>query len=1533
MSDSAPRLRGLTATAVSAGAVRNRVDGAGPIDRLTFWKNQLAGLSALELPTDHPRQLSQPSQDADTSFALSVSLTRRLRRLSDKSGVPLSLTLLSAFQVLLHRYSRQDDVVLGSRIHHDAGSSRGQPSRNNNTLVLRTDLSGNPAFDQVLQRNRSITLEAQAHYGLTVADLVQELQPERDSSRHPLYQVSFELLGEADLEETETRNSPLEPEYGPASLELAFSLADFEGDLRGSMAYNAELFDESTIRRMLGHFRVLLEAAANHPQRPIDHLPLLEESERRQVLFGWNQTAAQYPSDRTIHELFEEQAARTPDAVALSFSGRNLTYDELNRRANQLANRLIGLGAGRESVIGLCVERSPEAIIAILAVHKSGAAYVPLDPAYPPDRLSFMLQDAGVRVLLTQESLRGAMPAGPKHILCVDSDRPRPSGRPSEESDDNLGVPVDLSDLAYVIYTSGSTGKPKGVLVEHRGIPNLVFAQIRAFGVEPGDRVLQFASLSFDASVSEIWMALLSGATLCLAPAATLMPGPTLEHLLREQSISVVTLSPSILEVMSPGAFPELRSLIVAGEACSTALAKAWSSGRRFINAYGPTENTVCATISAPLDGSVRPPIGRPMANTRSYVLDAHLQPVPIGVPGELHIGGLALARGYLNRADLTTAKFICDPFSSEPGARMYKTGDLCRWLPDGNLEFLGRIDEQVKIRGFRIELGEIESVLCRCPGVRKAVVVAREEPQRGKRLVAYVVPGPGKPPTGYQLRQFVKDNLPDYMVPSAFVTLDALPLNSSGKVNRKALPAPTTGIVRHGERPFVAPRTVFEQFLAQLWEEVLGVEPVGVHDDFFELGGNSLQVALLVHKLQEKLGEYVYTLTLFDAPNIEALAVYLRKNYGESVTRLFGPEQNAAGSGRSAPLDQERLAGFRKLIRVLPDRPAESRRGGKNPTAAFILSPPRSGSTLFRVMLAGHPGLFAPPELQLLNFNTLMERRKGFPTDRDNFWLNGAVRALMEIKGWDAERSESFMKECERRGMSVQEFYRLTQTWLGERLFIDKTPFYALDPATLNRAEADFEDTRYLYLVRHPGAMIASFEEAKLHLFFPSFLTGDPGCSARELAEMVWTVSHQNILAFLKNIPAERQHRVTFEELVREPRATMEAVSRFLGVEFHPDMLDPYKDKRARMTDPHHPMARMLGDVKFHEHRGVEAHAAERKKGRCPDEVLSTPTRQLAHSLGYVLAPPAPAGACSLSHGHSDAGGPVLSSTVVLPRSGQTSRSEGRRSVVSVQSGGQKPAFFCVHPAGGTVFCYRDLARHLGADQPVYGLEAPHRRGRSSPRRIEEMAAHYLEEMRSVQPAGPYLLGGWSMGGVIAFEMARQLHALGEKVALLAMFDSDIPRLMANAPKVDPLRFLSEFAHQCGLELTRETAERLPPEEQLPHLLEMTKAANVVAPDLGLAPFRRLYLQRFRVFRANVRALRRYVPDVLAERVLLLQAEDRSETAPPGPKWDWRELAPNLEVHVVAGNHFSMIREPHVRGLAGRLREHLAAATAAVTS
>lgn len=904
-----------------------------------YWRDRLHNSpTVLELPTDRPRPAVQRYHGQAQDVNLSVDLTHALRSLSQTEGTTLFMTLLAAFKVLLFRYSRQTDILVGTPVaNRDRPETSGLIGPLFNTLVLRTDLSGQITFRQLLQRVRQVALDAYTHQAYPFADLVQALQPIRTLSHAPLFQVMFTLQNAATgtLQMPGVTITAVDPSTTTTKFDLNLSLIEDAYGLTGALEYNTDLFDPATITRMVAHWQQLLAAVVADPDQLLTAYPLLTSDEWQQ-LRSWNDTAVDFGVPSCLHDMFAAQVVQTPNAIAVLIPGadgavdQSLTYRELDNRANQLAHYLQEVGVGPETAVGICVERSLEMVVGLFGILKAGGAYLPLDPDYPPDRLAFMIEDAQMPLLLTQQHLLANLQSVLKKtaVLVLDTDWPVVA----QESTEALKTAVTPDNLAYIIYTSGSTGRPKGVTNSHRGIYNRLRWMQAAYNLVPADRVLQKTPFSFDVSVWEFFWPLMVGARLVLAQPAGHKDNEYLVQLIREQDITTLHFVPSMLQLFLETAdvaeCDSLQRVMCSGEALPYELAHRFAACLRaeLHNLYGPTEAAVDVTYwpcAREYDHHVVP-IGRPIANTQIHLLDAQGQPVPVGVPGELYIGGFNVARGYLHRAELTAVRFIPDPFSTQPGSRLYRTGDLARYLPDGAIEFLGRIDFQVKIRGFRIELGEIEACLGMHPAIREVVVLAREDTPGEKRLVAYMVAVTSSPPSHTVLRNFLGQHLPDYMIPAVFVWLEAMPLLTNGKVNRRELPAPSQ------ERPelttmFVPPRDSLELKLVQIWQTVLSMQEIGVADDFFVMGGHSLLAVRLMSHVQKAFDRKLPISTLFQHSTVEKLAAVLRQ---KSAGRAFSPLVPIQPTGSQPPLFFVHAAGgtalsYNDLARYLsPDYP-----------------------------------------------------------------------------------------------------------------------------------------------------------------------------------------------------------------------------------------------------------------------------------------------------------------------------------------------------------------------------------------------------------------------------------------------------------------------------------------------------------------------------------------------------------------------------------------------------------------------------------
>lgn len=874
-------------------------EGNGHYD---YWSNKLSGeLPVLDFPTDLPRPAIQTYEGASVTQTFDEAFTNKIERFCVENGFTTYMLLLAAFKVLLYRYTSQEDLIIGTPT---TGRSKADyldlVGYFVNPVAIRSTVQSTDQFIDYLNQIRQVVIGAVNHQDYPFALLVEKLHPQRDASFLPIFQVMFvfqraHLLYEEglsqlaigidglqmNLEGIVMESVNLDQVYSP--FDFTLTLARMREGLGISVTYNTNLFYKTTMERFCNHFEELVKSVLEKPESELGTLSILGEKERHRLLVDWNQTERNVTPVSTTQEWFEAQVKETPNHIAVSFGDQDISYSEINKKANQLAHYLKSKGIGRGSIVGIFLERSIEMIVAILGVLKTGGAYLPLDPIHPFERLAFMLQDARVTILLTHTSLMSRLPTLVAQPVFMDGHWPRIS----QENDGNLSINSGPDDLAYVIYTSGSTGRSKGVLLIHRGLVNLVYSQTIGFKVNSSSRVLQFASFGFDASVSEIFMALLTGATLVLEKREVLLSTSELKKLLLEKRITTVTLPPSLLGVLSPDGYPDLQTIISAGESCPVDVAERWSEGRNFYNAYGPTEATIGPTYYKmehpnPYKRSI--PIGKPIFNTQIYILDTNMQPVPIGLPGEIYVGGAGVAKGYLNRPELTEEKFLINPFplvsshkTRSQTDRIYRTGDLGRFLGDGNIEYISRVDNQVKIRGFRIELGEIEAVINQIPAVHQAVVIVREDTPGDKRLVAYMVLRPGETLRKSEVRKSIREKLPEYMLPAAFEILDRFPVNASGKIDRIAL-APPKGESQETEIPYVSPDSEIEKRIASIWQEVLQVNRVGLDDNFFDMGGHSLLIAKAHNSLQEALGREISMVQLFRYPTIRSLAEYLTK-------------------------------------------------------------------------------------------------------------------------------------------------------------------------------------------------------------------------------------------------------------------------------------------------------------------------------------------------------------------------------------------------------------------------------------------------------------------------------------------------------------------------------------------------------------------------------------------------------------------------------------------------------------------------------
>ncbi|HEX6502548.1 MAG TPA: amino acid adenylation domain-containing protein [Terriglobales bacterium] len=867
---------------------------------LLYWKTQLAGAPMLlEIPTDRPRPARQSFEGARQFVQCPQGTLESFKALCRGEGTTMFMTMLAAFATLLYRWSGQEDMLIGTPV---SGRSRTELEPLigyfSNSVVLRLALGGDPTFRELMRRLKEVSLAAYSHQDLPFEKLVVEMQPQRDLSYSPLYQVMFSVGEQKDLglDLPGLEITPIIIDRKIAKFDMTLGMTEFRNALMCNIEYCSALFDAGTMERLACHFQNLLQGIMENPDRRVSELPMLSDAERRQFIFQWNDTARNYQGNRLVHQLFEQEAAAHPDATALVYANQTLTYAQLNARANQLAHFLLKRGIGPDVPVVICLDRCLEMIVGVLGILKAGGTYVPLDAAYARERLPAILEDTKAPVLITHSTVVGQLPDPPPEVVLLDAHWPAIAQGHSENPDGKGGS----SSLAYIVYTSGSTGLPKGVMVSHGSLLNAYHAWDDEYQLRSqSSSHLQMANFSFDVFSGDLVRALCSGKKLVICPTELLLDPSALYSLMLAEKIDCAEFVPAVLRgvvshLKQTAQKLDFMRLLIAGSDTWTVaeystVLDLCGAQTRLINSYGVAEATIDTTYfetrtGRGLRGEGFVPIGRPFPNMQVYILDRHLHPCPIGVTGTLYIAGSGLARGYLNRPELTAEKFISSPFSHNANERLYNTGDQARYLPDGNIEFLGRTDSQVKIRGFRVELGEIEAAITKYPGVRQAVVVPRQMSPDDLRLVAYAVAEVSQQLKVSELRKFLKDKLPAYMLPTSFVMIEAFPLNANGKIDRKALPVPDNKSSDVGE-DFVAPRTDDEQKLAAIWADVLQVSSIGVQDNFFALGGHSLMAIQVISRVRNQFAIELPLRTLFENPTIAELAVAMRVGRHEAIS------------------------------------------------------------------------------------------------------------------------------------------------------------------------------------------------------------------------------------------------------------------------------------------------------------------------------------------------------------------------------------------------------------------------------------------------------------------------------------------------------------------------------------------------------------------------------------------------------------------------------------------------------------------------
>ncbi|WP_281560967.1 non-ribosomal peptide synthetase [Thalassomonas sp. RHCl1] len=1203
--------------------------------QLDYWQHQLADAPELHaLPMDFARKDKRLDSGRTLSHKLSPEISNTLSKLAKEHNTSLFVLLHAMFSLLLSKQSNCDDIVLGTR---SANRTRKELEPLIgffiNTLVLRTH-NRFETFAELVAHVKQVNLDAQSNQDVQFEQLIERLAINRSSSYDPLVQILFTMNTNEvdDLSLPGIAFSPLASGEPLGRYDLKINASEEADGILISWVYDSALFLAESIQALHQRFERLVAAVTEPKEASLADINLLSEDELHHWLHTVNDTREDYPKQQLLHELIRSQAEKTPDNIALSCGEDTLSYRRLMSVSQRLAGFLLEEELGDGQRIGLLLPPGVEIVAAMLGCLQAGACYVPLLANQGQDRLEQIIKDAGIELVMTSERQLAQLPLSGVEVMLLDDLASKLSWLSGyEETFDELAgdIKLDLQSSAYIIYTSGSTGTPKGVDVSHLGLLDYCqFARQHYYGDVQGSIVA--TQPAFDITVPALYLPLLTGGNVQLPGDEE--PLTVLANALQAQEGKnyLLRLTPmhvqALLELLPPDNRTEQHVFVIGGESFAPDTARALQSRfpeSQVYNHYGPSETVVGCTlfdVTANI-GELTDiiPIGRPMKNTCVYVLDEQMQAVPPGVPGELFIGGNGVAKGYLGQAELTAEKFIPNPFAPETFPRLYRSGDLVRWNRCGQLEYLQRKDNQVKISGYRIELGEIQHHLLQHQAVKSAfVALTPTQGNTAPAIAAWVVPGDKnslETPQEliHELKQILKGKLPDYMQPAYMMALPSLPLSANGKVAVKALPRP--GNENTDDLAALKPASKVEHFVHDIWQKVLNKPVISRQDNFFEIGGNSLLAIRVINQIQQAMDEIIHLVVMFDQPTLADFSCYLESQYPDALLRLnllSGHNTETGQPSADFNVTLESPDFIQKLMPVVPTPPPPGR--GKNPKAVFLLSPPRSGSTLLRIMLAGHPELLAPPELELLHFDTLAQRRQAF-SGRYKFRLEGTIRTLMEIKGIDLSRAQAMMAEFEASGMTVQDFYQYLQQSVSPALLIDKTPYYSYHPAFLQQAEDLFEDALYIHLTRHPYGMISSFEKAQMDQVL---FINEHDYSTRQLGELFWLNSHQNISNFLQGIPKERQIHVSYESLVSSPEPVMQQLCDFLKVDFHQALLSPYDQSSKRMTDGVHQVSRMLGDVKFHGHKQIDSRSTHAWKEKLDHDYLSDTVWQLAESLGY---------------------------------------------------------------------------------------------------------------------------------------------------------------------------------------------------------------------------------------------------------------------------------------------------------------------------
>ncbi|MBW4524588.1 MAG: amino acid adenylation domain-containing protein [Phormidium tanganyikae FI6-MK23] len=1566
--------------------------------QLSYWRKQLQDLPVLNLPTDRPRLTTQTFRGATYPLQLSPILTQRLEALSQQSGTSLFMTLIAAFQTLLHRYTAQEDIAIGIPIANRHRSEvEGLIGFFVNSLVMRSNLSGDPTFRELLEQVRNVALEAYEHQDLPFEKLVEELDPERDLSRNPLFQVAFALQN-APMQPLKLPGLMLEPaplEFGSTRFDLEVhlwepthglrSLWQSQEGLSGFISYSTDLFDRDRIARLVGHFQTLLESIVENPNDRLSNLSLLTQTEHQQIL-AWNQTDDLEQSDRCFHQVFEAQVQREPNAIALVSEQESLTYKELNHRADHLANTLRRMGVQADSLVGLCVDRSIDMVVGILGILKAGGAYVPLDPNYPRNRLQFMLSDTQVAILLTQSWLVDSLPASQAKILCLDQPLPG-SLEPCEMA------PSAPDQLAYVIYTSGSTGIPKGVLLSHRGLCNVVKAQQKVFHLSRTSRILQFSSLSFDASIFEIALAFGSGGTLYIPPKTAQLPGIALLQFLQEKAITHALLTPAVLAVLPSIELPALQVLITGGEACSRQIVDRWAVDRHFFNAYGPTETTIWSTV-AELHPGVHPlSIGHPIINTQAHLLDAHFNPVPIGIPGELYIGGEGLARGYLNRPELTAERFIHTEHSV-----LYKTGDRACYRADGSIEFLGRVDDQIKIRGFRVELGEIEATLQSHSAIRDAAIITSGETSSEMRLIAYfslerqyfehplrslqtqqiqhwqtlynqtyqaLIPNPqfnitgwnssytGQPIPSEQMQEWIRDRVQQIL---ALKPKRVLEIGCG------------TGLLLFQLAPHCQ-RYVGTDFskvaLASIQHQLETLPQVElshrIATDFEGIDAGSFDVVILnsivqyfpnVDYLLQVLEGAIQTLApggvLFigDVRNLSLLTAFhswMQFSQADAGMERTALQQLVNRSQFEEPeLAIEPLFFYalqRKFPQIRQVQIRLSRGHHQNEMTQFrynVLLHLEDSSSDASPPSQHYNWNLNPTDVEEIHKHLIeTEPERLLITNVANSRVNAAVKTAIWLHRGETPKTVGQMQA------KLQESTEFT---------IDPQEWWDLEaslPYTVEITWAAQTDTGSYDVLLIRQGVEASVGFPASQQFYSSWqhYTNNPLQSqfARqlvpELRQFLGQTLPNHMIPFafvpLETLPLTANGKIDRRALPLFSEDAIPAIaqspSRDTTTSTEITLLEIWKDLlRLKQVTIHDNFFELGG------HSLLATQMTSRVRDAFGLElplknVFEAPTiAQLAPILDTLqnsaLSPKIP----PLVRLDRAAYRRTRSTTLhsVEPKQKTSITHESWSPLVPLTIGISNQPFFCVHPMFGVVFPYLELANHLKSDRSFYGLQPLGLDGKSPPlKRIEAIAAYYIKAIQTLQPHGPYFLGGWSFGGLVAFEMAQQLTQAGQKVELLAILDTPAP---CNKPSFyQSLKFLIGTALWSTLPFLLDYSalaiNRLKPLNSGFSRWQWSKIAHLIPEESRLRLLDESAIApMLRIVYANAQAAYRYVPQFYPDRITVFKATEQPASIAGDPTLGWSTLARDLQLHQVSGNHLSLLKQPNVEILADQLEQYL---------